>query len=94
MGKTMKHVKEAVEAGYWTNFRYDPRKVAEGKNPLTIDSKEPVASYNDFIMSEVRYSKLTRTFPERAKELFATAEKEAKDRYDLLVKQKEIFEPK
>jgi pyruvate-ferredoxin/flavodoxin oxidoreductase len=94
MGKTMEHTKKAVEAGYWNNFRYDPRLAAEGKNPLTLDSKEPTASYQDFIMSEVRYSKLTRTFPERAKELFAAAEKEAKDRYDLLVKQKDMFEPK
>jgi pyruvate-ferredoxin/flavodoxin oxidoreductase len=94
MGKTMEHTKKAVEAGYWNNFRYDPRLAAAGKNPLSLDSKAPTASYNDFIMSEVRYSKLTRTFPERAKELFAAAEKEAKDRYELLVKQKEMFEPK
>ena len=94
MGKTIEHTKKAVEAGYWNNFRFDPRLKAEGKNPLTIDSKEPTASYNEFIMSEVRYSKLTRTFPERAKELFASAEQEAKDRYELLAKQKEMFEPK
>ena len=93
MGKSMTEMKNAVTAGYWNMMRFDPRKAAEGKNPMTIDSKEPTASYNDFIMGEVRYSSLTLEFPERAKELFATAEKEAKDRYKTLLKLKDMYEP-
>ena len=69
MGKSILTEKQAVEAGYWNIFRFDPRLEAEGKNPLTIDSKEPTASYYDFIMGEVRYSSLMRSFPDRAKEL-------------------------
>ncbi len=93
MGKSMTEMKNAVTAGYWNMMRFDPRKATEGKNPMTIDSKEPTASYNDFIMGEVRYSSLTLEFPERAKELFATAEKEAKDRYKMLLKLKDMYEP-
>ncbi len=94
MGKSMTEMRQAVTSGYWNMLRYDPRKAAEGKNPLTIDSKEPSESYNDFIMGEVRYSSLKLAFPERAEALFAEAEKEAKERYEKLVKQKEMFEPK
>ena len=94
MGKSIEETKKAVEAGYWNTFRFDPRRAAEGKNPLTIDSKAPTASYNDFIMGEVRYNSLARKSPERAEMLFAAAEREAAERYDLLVKQKEMFEPK
>ena len=93
MGKSIEEMKRAVEAGYWNMFRYDPRRAAEGKNPLTIDSKAPTASYNDFIMGEVRYNSLTRKFPERAKVLFEKAAEEAKARYELLLKQKEMLEP-
>ncbi len=78
--------KRAVEAGYWHLFRYDPRLEAEGKNPFQLDSKEPKASYEEFIMNEVRYSSLARSNPERAKELFQFAEKTAKEKYAKLVK--------
>ncbi len=78
--------KRAVEAGYWHLFRYDPRLAEEGKNPFQLDSKEPKASYEEFIMNEVRYSALARSNPERAKELFAFAEKTAKEKYQKLVK--------
>jgi len=93
MGKSMEQTKNAVDAGYWNIFRYDPRKQLAGKNPLTLDSKAPSNSYNEFIMGEVRYSSLAQSFPERAEVLFATAEKEAAERYDTLLKQKEMFEP-
>ncbi len=92
MGKSMTESKNAVEAGYWNLLRFDPRLSAEGKNPLSIDSKAPTASYNDSIMGEVRYSSLTLSFPERAKELFAAAEKNAKERYEMLLKQKEMYD--
>jgi len=94
MGKSIEQMKNAVESGYWNTFRFDPRLSKEGKNPLTIDSKAPSKSYRDFIMGEVRYSSLARSFPERAEVLFAEAEKEAAERYDLLLKQKEMYEPK
>ncbi|MDD6309233.1 MAG: pyruvate:ferredoxin (flavodoxin) oxidoreductase, partial [Clostridia bacterium] len=66
MTDTQKVIKNAVLAGYWHTFRFDPRAQAEGKNPFTMDSKAPDASYRDFIMNEVRYSSLTRKFPDRA----------------------------
>ena len=94
MGKSMTTEKRAVEAGYWNLFRFDPRLADDGKNPLTVDSKEPTASYNDYIMSEVRYSSLPLAFPERAKELFAQAEINAKERYANLIAKKEMYEKK
>ncbi len=78
--------KRAVEAGYWHTFRYDPRLALDGKNPFQLDSKAPTASYNDFIMNEVRYNVLARSNPERAKELFAKAEQNAMEKYAHLAK--------
>ena len=77
--------KKAVQAGYWKLFRYDPRRAAEGKNPFQLDSKAPTASYRDFLMGEVRYNSLTRSFPERAEKLFAASEADAKRDYEHLV---------
>ena len=82
MGCTQKESKLAVEAGYWHLYRYNPRLKAEGKNPFILDSKQPTGSYQDFIMGETRYSSLTRSFPDRAKELFVSAEEAAKNRYE------------
>ncbi|HUU41776.1 MAG TPA: hypothetical protein VMW42_12635, partial [Desulfatiglandales bacterium] len=59
----------------------DPRLREEGKNPFILDSKEPKGDYKEFLMGEVRYSSLTRTFPDRAKELFGEAERGMKERY-------------
>ena len=81
-GYLLNEAKLAVDAGYWHLYRFNPLLKAEGKNPFTLDSKAPSASYRDFIMGEVRYSSLTRSYPERAKELFVNAEAAAKDRYD------------
>lgn len=78
--------KNAVQCGYWNLFRYDPRLEEEGKNPFQLDSKAPSTSYQDFLQNEVRYSRLLRTNPERAKELFEASEKEAQKRYEALVK--------
>ncbi|NLA86933.1 MAG: pyruvate:ferredoxin (flavodoxin) oxidoreductase, partial [Clostridiales bacterium] len=94
MGKSQTEMKKAVESGYWNLLRYDPRLAAEGKSPLSIDSKAPVSSFNDFIMGEVRYSSLKLDFPERAQTLFAEAEKVAQERYENLIRQKEMLEPK
>ncbi len=89
MGISQMEEKKAVEAGYWQNFRFDPRLADEGKNPFHLDSKAPTASYRDFIMGEVRYNSLTRAFPERAEKLFAEAEKVAKENYERLAKMSE-----
>ncbi len=86
MGLAQTVEKRAVEAGYWHNFRFDPRLTLEGKNPFQLDSKAPTGSYKDFIMSEVRYNSLYRANPERAEELFTRAEKNAADKYAALVK--------
>jgi pyruvate-ferredoxin/flavodoxin oxidoreductase len=85
-------MKKAVDAGYWQMFRYNPALKAEGKNPLTIDCKEPTQSYVDFIKSETRYARLAQFFPERAEELFAKAETNAKARYDRLQKMGKLYE--
>ena len=73
--------KKAVTSGYWNLFRFNPELAEEGKNPFSLDSKEPTTEYNDFIMGEVRYNALARQNPERAKELFEQAEKNAKEKY-------------
>ncbi len=92
MTDTQKIIKNAVMAGYWQTFRFDPRLTAEGKVPFMMDSKDPTESYRDFIMNEVRYSSLARKFPDRAEELFAEAEKQAKERHDHWVKYGKLFE--
>ena len=86
MGIAQLEEKKGVEAGYWNIFRYDPRLADEGKNPFMLDGKAPSASYRDFIMGEVRYNSLTRSFPERAEKLFEKAEKVAADKYAHLEK--------
>ena len=89
MSKAQTEEKRAVAAGYWHLFRFDPRLAAEGKNPFQLDSKAPSESYEEFIMNEVRYSSLARSNPERAKELFANAIKNAEEKYAKLVKMAE-----
>ena len=85
-------MKKAVQAGYWHMFRFDPRKKAEGQNPFTLDSKAPTGNFREFIESETRYSRLQRAFPERANELFATAEKASVERYEYLQKLAKLYE--
>ena len=86
MANCQTEMKKAVEAGYWQMFRFNPAKKAAGENPFTLDSKEPTASYQDFIKSEARYARLAQAFPARAEELFARAEANAKAKYERLVK--------
>ncbi|HIX31724.1 MAG TPA: pyruvate:ferredoxin (flavodoxin) oxidoreductase [Firmicutes bacterium] len=83
MSKSMTEMEKAVKAGYWHLFRYDPRRISA---PFRLDSKEPNESYRQFVMGEHRYSSLTITFPERAKELLTVAENQAKNRYLALKK--------
>jgi pyruvate-ferredoxin/flavodoxin oxidoreductase len=85
-------MKKAVEAGYWQMFRFNPALKAEGKDAFALDSKEPTASYIDFIKSETRYARLAQQFPERAEKLFAEAEEYAKAKYDRLTKYGKLYE--
>lgn len=83
MGKTQHEEKLAVEAGYWHLYRYNPMLEEEGKNPFTLDSKEPAwDKFQEFLQGEVRYTSLLKTFPEEAKVLFKAAEENAKWRYN------------
>jgi pyruvate-ferredoxin/flavodoxin oxidoreductase len=82
MGKTQEEEKIAVDSGYWPLYRYNPRLVdEEGKNPFQLDSKEPNGTLNEFIMGEVRYNSLTRSFPEEAKRLHKKLEEDINNRY-------------
>ena len=81
-------MKKAVECGYWNMFRFDPSKET-GK--FTLDSKAPKDGYQEFLMNEARYSRLTREFPERADKLFARNEAAAKERYEHLLKLVEMY---
>jgi len=82
MGTSHLQAKLAVECGYWPTFRYDPRLVAQGKNPFQMDSKEPDWSkYHDFLMSETRYAQLIQINPDKAQELLELNLKDAQHRY-------------
>ena len=82
MGKTQAQEKFAVESGYWHLYRYNPLLEKEGKNPFTLDSKEPDWSkFQDFLKSEVRYTSLVKSFPAEAEVLFKASEENAKWRY-------------
>ena len=89
MMNCQKEMKKAVECGYWNLFRFNP--AAEGAK-FTLDSKEPAGGYQEFLMNEARYSRLTREFPERATELFERNEKNAMERYQHLLKLKAMYE--
>ncbi len=82
MGRSMETIKKAVKAGYWHLYRYNPDLKKESKNPFILDSREPTESFRDFIMGQVRYSSLARTFPDVAEELFNKAEANARERYE------------
>lgn len=84
MGTSIFQMKKAVDAGYWHLWRHDPRLMEEGKNPFILDSKEPGASFQDFLNSEIRYSSLKTTFPGIADEMFTAAEKHAQEKYRTL----------
>ena len=80
-------MKKAVDCGYWNMFRFNPALKAEGKNPFILESKEPkTEDYRGFIMNEARYSALTRSFPERAEQLFKKSEDASVERYAHLKK--------
>jgi pyruvate-ferredoxin/flavodoxin oxidoreductase len=83
MEKAQQQQDDAVKAGYWANYRFNPALEAEGKNPFQLDSKEPDFSlFQDFLKSEMRYTSLMKSFPAEAVELFEAAQDNAKWRYN------------
>ena len=83
MGRTQNEEKKAVECGYWHLWHFNPAEEEAGKNGFHLDSKEPDWSkFRDFIMGEVRYNSLMKTFPQEAEELFVATERNAKLRYE------------
>ncbi len=81
MGRSQAEEKKAVEAGYWPLYRYDPRLEEEGKNPFQLDMKDPSEDLHDFLMGEVRYFTLTKSFPEEAKRLHQKLKEDYEERY-------------
>jgi len=92
-GFSQEEQKRAVDCGYWHLFRYNPALKAEGKNPFILDSKAPHENFRDFLMSEVRFSSLLKTFPETAEALFEKTEQDAKERYESYVRMQEAMKP-
>ena len=87
MGRSQAEEERAVKCGYWHLWRYNPALADEGKNPFTLDSKEPDWSqFQDYLAHEVRFSSLSKAFPEEAAELFQETEKAAKRRYQSYVR--------
>ncbi|MBN7773886.1 pyruvate:ferredoxin (flavodoxin) oxidoreductase [Clostridium aminobutyricum] len=82
MGKTQENIKDAVDAGYWHLYRFNPELKKQGKNPFQLDSKAPTANFKDFILGQMRYSSLASEFPDVAEKLFAMTEEDAKDKYE------------
>ncbi|OPD20849.1 pyruvate-flavodoxin oxidoreductase [Clostridium botulinum] len=82
MGTSIAEEKKAVESGYWHLYRYNPMLKEEGKNPFTLDSREPTKSFKKFIQGEVRYSSLMNIFPGIAEKMSDMAEQHARERYD------------
>ena len=81
MSRPMDEMKKAVECGYWQLYRYNPALAAEGKNPFSLDSKEPTGDYAAFLQGEVRYASLKKLYPAVAEQLYKENEEEAKARY-------------
>ena len=80
MMKSQDEEKKAVDCGYWQLYRYNPTLIDEGKNPFTLDSKEPTADYKEFLLGETRYASLMKARPELAEQLFAKTEQDSKVR--------------
>ena len=82
MGRSVANEAQAVACGYWHLYRHNPQLKTEGKNPFILDSKDPTASFRDFIMGQVRYAAVAKQFPDVAEELFSITEENAKERYE------------
>ncbi len=81
MAYSQMEAKLAVDSGYWFLFRYDPARKASGENPFVLDSKEPTGDLKEFLMGEVRYASLQRTFPDAAEALVKAAADNSRKRY-------------
>jgi pyruvate-ferredoxin/flavodoxin oxidoreductase len=82
MGTSIFEEKKAVESGYWHLYRYNPELAESGKNPFTLDSKDPTRPYIDFLKGEMRYTQLQTVFPDIAEDMFKASEKQAMERLD------------
>ncbi len=82
MTKSQEEEKKAVDCGYWQLYRYNPTSIDEGKNPFTLDSKEPTGDYKSFLLGETRYASLMKARPELAEQLFEKTEKDSKVRLE------------
>ncbi len=82
MTKSQEEEKKAVDCGYWQLYRYNPALEAEGKNPFTLDSKEPTGDYRAFLLGETRYASLMKARPETAEKLFEKTQEDSKERLD------------
>ena len=93
MGCSVSQEKDAVKVGYWHLFRFNPELKEEGKNPFVMDSKEPTEDFKEFLLSEVRFSSLQKTFPDIAEELFEAAEEDAEERYQSYKRLEQAYAP-
>lgn len=93
MGSSQQEELKAVQSGYWHLFRFNPALKDEGKNPFSLDSKEPVLDYKEFLAGENRYDILRRSNPEKAEKLFNAAAKNAKERFEHLSRLVTFYEP-
>ena len=83
MSNNLRQQDMAVNSGHWPLFRYDPRKIAAGENPLHMDSKAPSIPYRDYLASETRFSVLNRTHPDDAERFLKLAQKHVESKYSL-----------
>ena len=93
MSKSMEEEKRAVDCGYWHLYRFNPALKEAGKNPFTLDSKAPTASFQEFLMGENRFAALHNAAPERAARLFAQAEQDSKELFEFYQNLASILTP-
>jgi pyruvate-ferredoxin/flavodoxin oxidoreductase len=82
MTKSQDEEKKAVDCGYWQLYRFNPALADEGKNPFSLDSKEPTGDYQEFLVGETRYASLKKAQPAVAEALFAKTEADSKARLE------------
>ena len=91
MGNSQLEAKRAVEAGYWSLYRYNPALLSSGKNPFALDSKEPSADFREFLMGEVRFASLKQQFPDQAEALFDKTANDAAVRRDSYKRMEKMY---
>ena len=80
MSNAIAEMKKAVDCGYWSLYRFNPTLADDGKNPFSLDSKEPTGDYRAFLLGQTRYTSLKKQFPDKADALFEINEKDAAER--------------